>query len=55
MNRVIERLKSWEGLLLVLLIGVIAFNVWQSPVYLSVGNFVNLFQLSIEKIIVARS
>ena len=53
MTRIIERLKSWEGLLLVLLIAVIAFNAWQSPVYLSVGNFINLFQLSIEKIIVA--
>src|SRR5262245_37619922 len=53
MNRLIERLKSWEGLLLVLLIAVVAFNAWQSPVYLSVQNFVNLFQLSIEKIIVA--
>lgn len=53
MPRITERLKSWEGLLLVLLIAVIAFNAWQSPVYLSVQNFVNLFQLSIEKIIVA--
>ena len=53
MGQVIERLKSWEGMLLVLLIGTIAFNAWQSPVYLSVQNFVNLFQLSIEKIIVA--
>ncbi|MCC7162254.1 MAG: ABC transporter permease [Anaerolineae bacterium] len=53
MARVIQRLKSWEGMLLILLIGVIAFNAWQSPVYLSAQNFVNLFQLSIEKIIVA--
>lgn len=53
MQRIFERLKSWEGLLLGLLIAVIAFNAWQSPVYLSVGNFINLFQLSIEKIIVA--
>ncbi len=48
-----ERLKSWEGLLLALLLATIAFNAWQSPVYLSAQNFVNLFQLSIEKIIVA--
>lgn len=53
MARVIERLKSWEGLLLVLLVIVVLFNAVQSPVYLSVGNIVNLFQLSIEKIIVA--
>src|SRR5262245_63730221 len=48
-----SRLKSWEGLLLVLLAAVIVFNAVQSPVYLSMQNFVNLFQLSIEKIIVA--
>lgn len=51
--KIIERLKSWEGLLLVLLVVVIAYNAIQSPVYLSVENFINLFQLSIEKIIVA--
>jgi rhamnose transport system permease protein len=53
MQRFVERLKSWEGLLLVLLLVVIAFNAILSPVYLSAGNFINLFQLSIEKIIVA--
>lgn len=36
-----------------LLVATIVFNAWQSPVYLSVQNFINLFQLSIEKIIVA--
>src|SRR6476659_1540444 len=53
MQQIFERLKSWEGLLLGLLIAVIAFNTWQSPVYLSVEDVVKLFQLSIEKIIVA--
>lgn len=53
MQRVIDRLKSWEGLLLALLIIVVVFNAVKSPVYLSVENIVNLFQLSIEKIIVA--
>lgn len=53
MSRILNRLKSWEGLLLVLLIIVVVFNAVQSPVYLSVQNIVNLFQLSIEKIIVA--
>lgn len=53
MARRLERLKSWEGLLLVLVLCVIAINVTQSPVYLSVQNWINLFQLSGEKIIVA--
>ena len=47
------RLKSWEGLLLVLLLAIVVVNVTLSPFYLGVGNIVNLFQLSIEKIIVA--
>jgi rhamnose transport system permease protein len=46
-------LKSWEGLLLVLLIIVVFLNVSQSPFYLRLSNQINLFQLSIEKIIVA--
>ena len=49
----LERLKSWEGLLLVLLLVIIIINSLQSPAYLSVGNQMNLFILSIEKIIVA--
>lgn len=47
------RLKSWEGFLLVLLLVVILGNSLNSPAYLSVGNQINLFNLSIEKIIVA--
>jgi rhamnose transport system permease protein len=47
------RLKSWEGLLLALLVSIVVMNVLRSPYYLGVGNIVNLFQLSIEKIIVA--
>ena len=46
------RLKSWEGFLLVLLLVVIVVNSINSPAYLSIGNQVNLFILSIEKIIV---
>jgi rhamnose transport system permease protein len=53
MARSWERLKSWEGSLLVILVAVIAINATLSPAYLGVGNQVNLFQLSIEKIIVA--
>jgi rhamnose transport system permease protein len=49
----LRRLISWEGLLLLILLAVVAANAAISPVYLGVTNQVNLFQLSIEKIIVA--
>src|SRR5579863_10459843 len=49
----LSRLRSWEGLLLLLLIVIVATNLSLSPFYLGVGNIVNLFQLEIEKIIVA--
>ncbi len=48
-----ERLKSWEGLLLAILLIIVAINAIQTPFYLRIGNQINLFQLSIEKIIVA--
>ena len=48
-----ERLKSWEGLLLAILVVVMAFNALRTPFYLRIENQINLFQLSIEKIIVA--
>lgn len=48
-----QRLRTWEGLLLAVLIGVVAFNAVQTPFYLGLNNQINLFQLSIEKIIVA--
>jgi rhamnose transport system permease protein len=44
---------SWEGLLLVILIVIVAFNAMMTPHYLQVQNQINLFQLHIEKIIVA--
>ena len=47
------RLKGWETMMLGLLAAIVAFNSFGSPYFLSVGNFVNLFQLSIEKSIVA--
>ncbi len=50
---VLGRLKSWETMMLALLVVIVAFNSVGSPYFLSVGNFVNLFQLSIEKSIVA--
>jgi rhamnose transport system permease protein len=47
-----RRLRSWEGLLLGILLGVVAFNAIATPGYLSVQNQINLFQLSVEKAIV---
>ena len=46
-------LPGWELLLLAVLVAIVAMNIARSPYYLGVGNIVNLFQLSIEKIIVA--
>lgn len=48
-----QRLKRWEGLLLALLGIVVIINILLSPFYLRVTNQINLFQLSIEKIIIA--
>lgn len=48
-----QRYKSWEGLLVAILIVVVAINIARSPNYLTLANQINLFQLSIEKIIVA--
>ena len=42
----------WESILIVVLEATIVVNVSLSPFYLGFGNFVNLFWLSIEKIIV---
>jgi rhamnose transport system permease protein len=47
-----SRLKSWEGFLLAVLLTIVVVNVVEAPAYLSVGNQINLFNLSIEKIIV---
>lgn len=49
----VERLKSWEGFLLLILLTIVLVNSLQEPAYLSLGNQINLFVLSIEKIIVA--
>ena len=46
-------LLRWETLLAVILAIVIVANIQMSEHYLGVDNFVNLFQLSIEKIILA--
>lgn len=47
-----RRLRSWEGLLLVLLLVVLAYNITRVPNFLTISNQVNLFQLGIEKAIV---
>jgi rhamnose transport system permease protein len=46
------RQHTWELLLGCVLLATIVFNITQSSGYLSVDNFVNLFQLHIEKVIV---
>ncbi len=48
-----DRLFGWEGFLLSILIVTMLVNVSQSAMFLTIGNQINLFQLSIEKIIVA--
>lgn len=48
-----KRLMGWEGFLLAVLIAILAVNTWNEPAFLTVGNQINLFQLSAEKIIVA--
>ena len=46
-------LRSWEGFLLAVLILIYLVNALASPVFLTTGNQINMFQLSVEKIIVA--
>ncbi len=52
MLRSLERLKSWEGVLLLLLIAIVIFNSSMTPHYLQFQNQINLFELHIEKIII---
>lgn len=53
LSQVWRRLKSWEGLLLAILVVVFTVNALNTPAYLTVDNWVNLFELYIEKIIIA--
>ena len=46
------RKHRWESILFVILLVTIVVNAALSPFYLGLGNFINLFWLSIEKIIV---
>ena len=50
---ILSRLGTWEGLLLVILIVTVSVNSAIVPQFLTLQNQINLFQLSIEKIIVA--
>jgi rhamnose transport system permease protein len=52
MSQRLNWLKSWEGLLALVFICVIIANVSLSPFFLGVENLVNIFQLSIEKIMI---
>lgn len=47
-----HRLMSWEGLLLATFLVIFLVNAVALPEFLTVSNQINLFQLSIEKIIV---
>jgi rhamnose transport system permease protein len=49
----INSLKSWEGGLLAIFLVTLVLNTSFAPEFLTVQNQINLFQLSIEKIIVA--
>jgi rhamnose transport system permease protein len=51
-ERIVARLKSWEGLLLLILIVVIVFNALFATGYTGPQNQVNLWWISIEKAIV---
>ena len=48
-----KKLWGWEGFLLAVLLVIMAINSTLSDHFLTIGNQVNLFQLSVEKIIVA--
>ncbi len=50
---ILARLGTWEGLLLIILIVTVSVNAAIVPQFLTLQNQINLFQLSIEKIIVA--
>jgi rhamnose transport system permease protein len=50
--RTLQRLLRWEGLLLAILLVVVAYNASAVSGYLDPRNQINLFQLSVEKVIV---
>ena len=52
LTRRLKLLMSWEGFLLAVLCVVFAVNASMSHAFFTIGNQINLFNLSIEKIIV---
>lgn len=52
-STVLSRLRSWEGLLLSVLLLVVVINSLLTPQFMTLADQINLFQLSIEKVIVA--
>ena len=53
MSLELKKLMGWEGFLLVVLLLIICVNSFNSSAFLTVENQVNLFVLSVEKIIIA--
>jgi rhamnose transport system permease protein len=51
-RRLAGQLASWEGLLLAILVVIVVINTTSVPGYLTLQNQVNLFVLSIEKVLV---
>jgi len=49
----LKRIGGWEVFLLVILAIIVFLNTLRAPNYLTINNQVNLFKLSIEKIIIA--
>ena len=52
-GRALSFFRSWEGLLLIILVAILVYNITQVAEFATLQNQINLFQLSIEKIIVA--
>jgi len=53
MTRLWDVVRRWESLLVIILAVVLVVNANLSPYYLQLNNQINLFQLSIEKIMIA--
>ena len=51
--KILKHLKSWEGFLAIILFVVVIVNSLLSESFLSIENQINLFVLSIEKVIIA--
>ena len=51
--KIFKHLKSWEGFLAIILLVVVIINSLLSESFLSIENQINLFVLSIEKVIIA--